>query len=72
MWVRLYNQATEVATEEKGLSILDLVTDCKSVTNKNQANQQPIFYSYGPLDEIPSKCYCLFKVALFPVFFLDC
>lgn len=35
MWVRLYNQATEVATEEKGPSILDLVIDCKSVTNKN-------------------------------------
>lgn len=40
MWARLYNQATEVATEEKGLSfMLDVVTDCKSVTNKTQANQ---------------------------------
>lgn len=48
MWVRLYNQATEVATEEKGLSILDLVTDCKSVTYKTKQINSLFSTHMGP------------------------
>lgn len=40
MWVRLYNQATEAATEEKELSYFMwwLIVN-HWLTNKNQANQ---------------------------------